>query len=57
MMEASGIAVLDDDDIVALVWADGTFTTAAGTFVGGHREAKAAVLLVQAMDAVMGEEG
>jgi hypothetical protein len=35
--------VLDDDDIVAIVWADGTFTTAAGTFAGGRREAKAAV--------------
>jgi len=30
-------------DIVAIVWADGTFTTAAGTFAGGRREAKAAV--------------
>jgi hypothetical protein len=31
------------DTAVAIVWADGTFTTAAGTFAGGRREAKAAV--------------
>ena len=31
--------VTNDDDIVAIVWADGTFTSAAGTFAGGRSEA------------------
>lgn len=35
--------VVEDDDIVALVWADGTYTTEAGTFAGGRREAIAAL--------------
>lgn len=35
--------VVEDDDIVAIVWADGTYTTEAGTFAGGRREAIAAL--------------
>ena len=43
------VVVTNDDDIVAIVWADGTFTTGGpmmnymSTFAGGRSEAKAAL--------------
>ena len=38
------------DTTVAVVWADGTYTVEAGTFVGGRVEAEAAVAAVQALE-------
>ena len=52
MSEATNITAADTDDIVAIVWADGTYTTASGTFVGGRREAKATVAAAQALAAL-----
>ena len=40
----------DTDATVAIVWADGTYTTEAGTFHGGREEAMATVALVQALE-------
>ena len=42
----------DTDATVAIVWADGTYTTEAGTFHGGRSEAIATVAVVQALEAL-----
>lgn len=39
----------DTNDISAIVWADGTYTTNEGTFVGGSEDAEARVLLTEAI--------
>jgi len=44
MSETTNTTATATDDIVAIVWADGTYTTASGTFVGGRREAKRKVV-------------
>ena len=38
------------DTTVAIVWADGTYTTEVGTFIGGREEAMATVAAVQALE-------
>jgi len=35
---------------VAIVWADGTYTIEAGTFIGGRVEAEAAVAALEALE-------
>jgi hypothetical protein len=38
------------DATVAIVWADGTYTIEAGTFIGGRVEAEAAVAALEALE-------
>lgn len=49
MTQSNSITAADTNDIVAIVWADGTYTTAEGTFVGGSEEAEVWALLTEAI--------